>query len=109
MAKLPKNSLLHGVSGTFIKITFRQRNGKIIISQKPVFNSKKATVAQKKTRSKFAEASLFAKRATQDPLKKEYYKKLAKEMNLSNAYIAAVKEFLIKASQSSEATGERER
>lgn len=97
MAKLSEDSPLNGMGGTIGKdLVFRTVNGETIVSQKPVFNPKKTTRAQKQTRSRFAQASLFAKKVTRDPLKKEYYKKMAMDLKLPNAYTAAIKEYMNK-------------
>jgi hypothetical protein len=97
MAKISKDSLLHGLRGTIAKdYVCRELNGKTIFQQKPVFDKKKSSVAQKRTRSRFSEASTYAKKVTRDPLKKEYYKKKALELQLPNAYTAAIKEYLSK-------------
>ena len=100
MAKLAKDSLLHGLRATIAKdLILRQVNGETIVSYKTSSNKKKKPSAlQQFTRSKFSGATLFAKKITRDPEKKEYYSRLAKKMKLPNAYTAAITEYMRKPS-----------
>jgi hypothetical protein len=46
---------------------------------------------------KFREATLYAKGAMKDPVKKEFYWKRAKKLKLPNAYTAAITDYMRKA------------
>ena len=96
MAIIKDNILMEGVSGMLGDVVvFRQLRGKTIMAKrpsKPRFQSE----LQRANRSRFAEASAFAKQIMQDPQKKEYYKAKARRLGLPNAYTAAITDYMRK-------------
>jgi hypothetical protein len=96
MAIVFDNPLTLGLRGRFGELmVFRVVRGKTVVSHAPKKPAKsKETVEQRLTRTTFKEASRLAKNAMLDPEKKAYYKERAKEWNLTNAYTAAVKDFM---------------
>jgi hypothetical protein len=69
--------------------------GKTVVSRRPgKQDPAKQSEARKKTRSNFKEASAWAKSVLRDPQRKEYYKQRAREWDLTNAYIAAIKDYI---------------
>jgi hypothetical protein len=96
MAIVFDNLLTLGLRGKFGELmVFRRVRGKTILSHAPTKPDKsKESTAQRLTRTTFKEASRLAKIAVLDPEKKKYYMERAKEWNLTNAYTAAVKDFM---------------
>ncbi|RPD38494.1 hypothetical protein EG028_24820 [Chitinophaga barathri] len=71
---------MKGVSGALgTELIFRQRAGKTIISLPPLPREDNPTESQQEIRTKFQEASLYAKTALADPLKKAAYAAKAKD------------------------------
>lgn len=95
MAILKNNMLVKGFSGKVgDMIVFRNLRGKTILSNKAK-PPKKQSDLQKANRSKFREASCYAKRILRtDPEKKIYYQKMAKKLKLPNAYTAAIADYM---------------
>ncbi len=98
MATVSGNDLTSGLRGKIGQLmVFRVIRGKTYVSRAPRKADKsKETVAQRNTRITFKEASQWAKTVLLDPAKKEYYQQRAKEWNLTNAYTAAVKDYMRK-------------
>lgn len=96
MAKLSDNDLTTGLRGMVGKqLVFRRVGGKTIVSRAPRKpNKQKETASQRKTRRTFSDASRWAQMIILDRSKREYYRKRAREWNLTNAYTAAVKDFM---------------
>ena len=96
MAKVFDNILISGLRGKVGKqLVFRVINGVTIASRAPGKpDRKKETEAQRRTRTTFRAASQWAKAQLADPEKKRYYMQLAKTWNLTNAYTAAVKDYM---------------
>jgi hypothetical protein len=97
MAILAQNSFLQGARGLLGGMVFRTVGNKTTVSAAPVFSrsrKRKQSPAQRFNRSKFREASCYAKSAMRDAAKKEYYLQKAKEMKLPNAYTAAITDFM---------------
>jgi hypothetical protein len=101
MAIVDDNPLTIGLRGKFGKMfVFRKMNGKTFASRAPGKQDKtKETAPQRKTRTNFRDAALWAKATLSNPEKKAYFQKRAKALALPNAYTAAVKEYLIMHSQ----------
>lgn len=99
MAKVFDNILISGLRGKVGKqLVFRVVNGVTIASHAPAKpDPKKETEAQRKTRTTFRAASHWAKAQLLNPEKKRYYIQLAKTWNLTNAYTAAVKDYMLNA------------
>lgn len=99
MAKVFDNILISGLRGKVGKqLVFRVVNGVTIASHAPAKpDRKKETEAQRKTRTTFRAASHWAKAQLLNPEKKRYYIQLAKTWNLTNAYTAAVKDYMLNA------------
>jgi hypothetical protein len=96
MAVSKNNPLTHGASGMIGgTVVFRSWNGKTFMYNRPKKPTKESPV-QKENRLKFKMASNFAKQMMKEPLKKEEYKQIAKNLNLPNAYTAAVTEYMRK-------------
>jgi hypothetical protein len=106
MAKMSKNSALFGLKGMLgDQLEFREVNGETIVSIRRNKSKKKASPSQTNTRNNFKEATKFARKETKDPVKKEHYLKMAKELKLPNAYTAAIKEFMTKKSVEAKENG----
>jgi hypothetical protein len=85
--------MLEGLQGTIGKMVFRQLFGKTIVSARASRPSRQSK-QQRENRIRFQSASLWAKKQLQDPAKKAYYQQQAKELNLPNAYTAAIGEYM---------------
>jgi hypothetical protein len=96
MAKVSGNMLTSGLRGKIGQfLVFRVIQGKTYASRAPGKQDKsKETEAQRQTRTNLREASLWAKSALLDPQKKKYYLQRAKQWKLTNAHIAAVREYM---------------
>jgi hypothetical protein len=96
MARSRNNILTKGLSGMIGgQMVFRTWNKKTYISNAPS-KPKKQSKLQKENRSKFKEATIFAKSMMSDPAKKAEYKEIAKKLSLPNAYTAAITEYMRK-------------
>ena len=76
-------------------IVFRTMRGKTIMANRPARPTKQSE-QQRSNRSKFKEATTYAKTAMLDPVKKEYYQAKAKKLKLPNAYTAAITDYMRK-------------
>jgi hypothetical protein len=97
MATLAQNSPLHGTQGLLGRMVFRTVGNKTIVSAAPSFSrsqKKRQSDLQQLNRSRFREASAYARGAMRDTAKKEYYWQKAREMKLPNAYTAAITDFM---------------
>src|SRR5689334_16260192 len=96
MATVSGNMLTTGLRGKIGHLlVFRSIRGKTFASHAPRKPDKsKETIAQRRTRTTFRDASRWAKLILLDPLKKEFYLQKAKEWGLTNAYTAAIKEYM---------------
>jgi hypothetical protein len=96
MAISKNNALTHGASGMIGGvIVLKNYNGKTVIANRPKKPTKQSPL-QKENRTKFRRATAFAKQMMADPVKKAEYWEKAKELNLPNAYTAAITEFMRK-------------
>ena len=96
MATVHNNPIVNGLSGMLGQsIVFRSYNGRTFISNRPQ-PSRKQSEGQKTNRSKFRMASHWAQVILQDPERKTYYQKKAKELKLPNAYTAAITDYMRK-------------
>lgn len=96
MAYVNDNLLLQGLSGMFGRsIVFKSMRGKTLISPRPAPPSRQSE-QQKANRSKFREATAWAKEAMLDAERKAYYQRKAKKLKLPNAYTAAITDFMRK-------------
>lgn len=78
MAMSNDNAITRGATGTFGgQIVFRQRNGKTIMCKPPKPYPPK-TATQIANQERFKRANDFAKAAIKDPVKKAYYRSIAK-------------------------------
>jgi len=97
MAMLSGNSPLQGIRGSIGELVFRSFGGKTVVSARPERSRfSEQSERQRRCRARFKDASLHVKKMLCDPAKKELYRKKAKELNLPNAYTAAVKEYMRK-------------
>ena len=95
MANASDNLLTSGFRGKLGELVFRNIRGKTFVSvaaRKP--DKRKESLAQRNTRLKFKEASCWAKNVILDPERNAYYKERAEACKLSNAYTAAVREYM---------------
>ncbi len=99
MAIVFNNDLTLGLRGRVGKtFVFRAVGGRTIVScapRKP--DPRKQSAAQRRTRANFKEASAWAVRTLMDAEKKLYYQRRAKLLELPNAYIAAVRDYMRRA------------
>jgi hypothetical protein len=94
MATIRTNPLIEGLSGMLGQsIVFKNLRGKTIITSRPS-PPKKQSELQKANRSKFRQATYYAKAAMLDAEKKAYYQKKAKKLKLPNAYTAAITDYM---------------
>jgi hypothetical protein len=96
MAKVSDNDITRGLRGKIGKqFVFRVIRGVTYASRAPRKPDKrKETPAQRGTRATFKKASQWATAIICNPEKKKYYELRAKEWTLTNAYTAAVKEYM---------------
>jgi len=95
MATVAHNPIINGLSGMLGKtIVFKNFGNKTIVASytKP----KKQSARQKENRSKFRDASCWAKFILEDPERKAYYQKKARKLHLPNAYTAAIADYMRK-------------
>jgi hypothetical protein len=95
MATVATNPIINGLSGMLGKnLVFKRWGDKTIVASytKP----KKQSEQQKQNRSKFREATHWAKMILKDPVRKTYYQKQAKKLGLPNAYTAAITDYMRK-------------
>ena len=98
MAVQKNNVLMHGTSGSFSRlITFKQYNGRTIVSHYPDMSKVVYTKAQIAERFRFKQAVAYARAVIADPQRKKTY---AKKAHIS-AYHAAISEY-IRASKAEE-------
>jgi len=90
------NPLFRGMYGQIgQRLVFRNYNGRQFISKFPKApDPSRQTDAQRATRSRFKNASAYARECMMKPERKAYYQEAAKGLKLPNAYTAAVKEFM---------------
>lgn len=94
MAIIRDNVVTEGFSGMLGKtIVFKQVRGKTIVCKRPV-KPRTQSAQQKENRSRFRQASYWAKATLLDPAKKEYYQKKARKLKLPNAYTAAIADYM---------------
>jgi hypothetical protein len=94
MATIRTNPLIEGLSGMLGQsIVFKNLHGKTIITNRPS-PPKKQSEQQKANRSKFRQATYYAKAAMLDAEKKAYYQRKAKKLKLPNAYTAAITDYM---------------
>jgi hypothetical protein len=94
MATIRTNPLIEGLSGMLGQsIVFKNLRGKTIMTNRPS-PPKKQSELQKANRSKFRQATYYAKAAMLDPDKKAYYQRKAKKLKLPNAYTAAITDYM---------------
>jgi hypothetical protein len=95
MAVVRMNDLVEGLSGRVGKIIFRTYRGKTYASSRPR-KTKKQSEQQRSNRDKFKLATMYAKQMMNDAERKAYYKNKAQELNLPNAYTAAITDYMRK-------------
>jgi hypothetical protein len=96
MALSKNNPLTKGLSGMLGgTVVFKIVNGKTIISNRPKKPTKESPL-QKDNRNRFRMATDFAKSMMKDPVKKAEYREKALELGLTNAYTAAITEYMRK-------------
>jgi hypothetical protein len=96
MAIVHSDSLIEGLRGRLgKKLVLRIVRGRTIASVRPRKTTKEST-HQRENRSKFREATLYAKKMMLDPKKKAHYLHKSKTLNLPNAYTAAITDYMRK-------------
>lgn len=94
MAQVRNNTFIDGISGKVGKdLIFKTWNGKTFVYMKAK-KPKTQSAKQKENRGKFKKATWFAKMMMEDPMKKAEYWEKAKKLKLSNAYTAAITEYM---------------
>ena len=97
MAFVNTNPLVNGLSGMLGNtLVFKNYYGKTIVASRPR-PPKKQSESQKANRSKFRDASRWARAELYYPERKAYYQQKAKQLNLPNAYTAAITDYMRKA------------
>jgi hypothetical protein len=96
MATLSNNSLLQGMRGVLGGLVFKTVGDRTIVSTMPsIPRSRKGSPLQDLYRSKFKEASAYARVVTRrNHEQRAYYEQKAREMKLPNAYTAAITDFM---------------
>jgi hypothetical protein len=84
------------LTGSIGDLIFRNYNGKTVVSARPVYKNETNTEARKQARGRFQQAAWHASLEMEDPIKKAYYQKKAKQLKLPNAYTAALTDYLRK-------------
>ena len=102
MAKVKTSSIIEGLSGKVgADLVFRTMRGKTFISKPAKKRDKsKETEAQRKTRTTFREAAAWASKVSKAAETKAYYEHLAMDMDVPNAYTAALKVYMNKVRKS---------
>jgi hypothetical protein len=95
MAVVRMNDLVEGLSGKVGNIIFRTYRGKTYASSRPR-KRKKQSEQQRSNREKFKLATQYAKSMMNDPDMKAYYKRIARQLALPNAYTAAITDYMRK-------------
>jgi len=95
MAAVRTNPIVNGLSGMLGGMVFKNLRGKTFVSKSPQ-PPQRQSVQQKANRSKFRDASEWAKKVVLDADKKAYYQKKAKKLKLPNAYTAAITDYMRK-------------
>lgn len=96
MAIVNTNPLVNGLSGMLGRtLVFKTLYGKTIVASRPR-PPKTQSESQKANRSKFRDASRWARATLHDPKRKAYYQKKAEKLNLPNAYTAAIADYMRK-------------
>ena len=96
MAIVFNNDLTLGLRGRVGKtFVFRSVGGRTIVSHAPCKpDPQKQSAAQRQTRIRFKEAAAWAVRTLMSAEKKLYYQRRARLLELPNAYIAAVRDYM---------------
>lgn len=94
MAHIDNNNILSAMRGRVGNLVFRRVGDKTIVSQRPVRKNETQSPRQIANRAKFAAASRYAKEALKNPHILKRYEVIAREAELSNAYTAALRDFL---------------
>lgn len=96
MGKIKNNVVTKGFSGKFgDDLVFRQVDNKTVFSKRALTSSA-PTEEQTKARNRFAEASLFASAAVDNPIANADYQLMAEAQGLKSAYLAALTDYLTK-------------
>jgi hypothetical protein len=96
MAIVTTNPLVNGLSGMLGRsLVFKNIRGRTIVGSRPR-PPKTQSEQQRQNRSKFKQASAWAKIVLLDSQKKAYYQQKAKKLKLPNAYTAAIADYMRK-------------
>jgi len=98
MGIVRNNTLTEGLSGRVGDLVFKNYGSITVVTSRPR-SPRTQSAQQQANRSKFKEATHWAKSVLLDPARKEYYQKKAKEMQLPNAYTAAITDYMRKPKQ----------
>lgn len=94
MATVRNNLLVSGLSGMLGNtIVFKKWQGKTLVTSRPRA-PRKQSAQQKANRSRFRQATLFARQAMLNAEMKAYYQAKAKKLKLPNAYTAAITDYM---------------
>lgn len=96
MATIRNNILVENLRGMIgNQLVFRQLRGKTVVSASPG-SPRKESEQQRDNRRRFRYATAYAKYMMQNPEMKAYYWHKARELNLPNAYTAAITDYMRK-------------
>lgn len=95
MAYVKSNDLVDGFSGAFGIMVFKRYKDKTVVCRRAK-KPQKESESQRKNRDRFRQATMYAQQMMDIPERKAYYKRKAKKMNLTNAYTAAITDFMRK-------------
>jgi len=99
MAIVATNPLLNGISGRLGKnLVFKILRGKTIVTSRPLLPTRESE-QQRANRDKFKRASVWAKAELMHPGKKQHYQDRANKLKLPNAYTAAIKDYMSRATK----------
>jgi hypothetical protein len=102
---LVNNPMLQGASGTVGQFVYRQIHGKTFVSAKAKPNKSTPSAAKQATRTNFRDATVYSKECMKNPSLKAQYWAMAKELNLPNAYTAAVTDYMRRLKSLAQVTG----
>ncbi len=94
MALISGNTAMHGVRGRLGEFYYRMRYSFQEVCMMPRRSNKPPTPAQLAQRELMKEGNIYAKRLKTDPEMRNYYKKMAKKKNLTNAYHSALSHYM---------------
>jgi len=93
MAIVKGSAALFGLSGALGDLVFKQYKGKTIVAPKGRTRQQNSVLQQMRC-DKFREASQYAREILKDPVKREFYRNMAKKLRKHSAYNLLISEFM---------------